>query len=244
MYLKMVLLVVLLFGFIPATPPAFATTASPNPILQGGNGFDLVVNPAVQTIQVGTSTSFSIQIQASQNFNQPVNLSLTVAPSNAQLQTNLSTNSLTPGGTAVLTVNSAATTGVGTYLVTITGVAGSQVKTTVATVVVRPVTADFALALPSPVLTIRQKTDTKLTVNILRFGGFSGAVTVTGPDTKLLKRQKIVLAPQSQTTTGNSVVFNFNVQKKAVLGTYELIFSGTDAAGTIRLARLTIVVER
>jgi hypothetical protein len=64
-------------------------------------------------------------------------------------------------------------------------------------------------------------------------------VTVTAPDTKPIK---VKLTPQSQTTTGAAVTFDFKVKKKAAPGVYEIVFTANDGSRT-RTATLTMTIQ-
>lgn len=93
--------------------------------------FTLSVNPASQTVNSGSSTSFTLTVVGAEGFSQPVNLSLA---SEGGLLASLSQSTVNPNNSATLTVNVPAATAAGAYKVTITGSSGQITQSAVATV--------------------------------------------------------------------------------------------------------------
>jgi hypothetical protein len=203
--------------------------------------FTLTINPLTQTITAGASTSFNIGLQPLNGFILPVNLSATATPSNPGLTFNFSSNTITPGGNATLTVNTTAATTPGTFTINITGAAGQLARTQTATVTVNAVpTPDFALLFNPSVLNVSRKQSGQITATVSRVGGFTGNVTVTAPDTKAIK---VKLTPAVQSTTGTSVSFSFKVKKKAPRGAQQLVFTARDDTGRVRSGTLTLMIQ-
>jgi hypothetical protein len=201
--------------------------------------FTLTLNPTVQTITPGSSTSFTVGLQTISGFSQPVNLSAAVNPANSNVTAGFSNNTITPGNTATLTVNTTASTQPGTFTITITGTSGQFVRTQVATVNVNA-PPDFSLSFNPATLNVTRKQSGQIVATINRTGGFTGNVTVSAPDTKAIK---VKLTPPAQSTTGASTSFNFKIKKKAQKGTQQLTFTARDDTGRVRTGTLTLVIQ-
>jgi hypothetical protein len=201
--------------------------------------FSITISPTTQTIAPGSSTSFTLGLQAINNFAMPVNLSATINPPSGNVTSSFSAGTITSGSNSTLTVNTTASATPGTFTITITGTSGQLVRTQTATVVVSQ-SPDFALTFNPSTLNVTRKQKGQIVVNINRTGGFTGNVTVIAPDTKAFK---IKLTPPTQSTTGTSVSFNFTIKKKAPRGTQQLTFTGRDDTGRVRNGTLTVVVQ-
>lgn len=99
---------------------------------------------------------------------------------------------------------------------------------------------DFALVPAQPVIRLARKASADIVIGVDRIGGFSGPVTVTGPDVKPIKAK---LTPASVEVTDDPAVFRIKTKKKTPVGTHELVFTGRDAMGAERTATVTLVVE-
>lgn len=100
---------------------------------------------------------------------------------------------------------------------------------------------DFALGFSQPSFAAIRGTKVKVTVNIVRDGGFSGAVTVTPPD--LSGEGIITKFPDPIRTTGDTASWKFKVKGGAAPGPHQLTFTGRDDAGRQRSGTVTLVVE-
>ncbi|KAF0240431.1 MAG: peptidase S8/S53 subtilisin kexin sedolisin, partial [bacterium] len=96
--------------------------------------FSLAVTPNSQTVGVGTSTSFNVNVQGLNNFSQQVTLSATTSPQSSDVTTSFSNASVSPGTPSTLTVTTSSTTQAGTINLTITGRSGDITRTVAATV--------------------------------------------------------------------------------------------------------------
>lgn len=96
--------------------------------------FSLSASPASQTVIQGASTSYTVTITASGGFTGAVTLSVSGLPAGASGA--FSPNPATSAST--LSVGTALTTPVGSYVLTITGTSGGLTRTTSVTLVVNP----------------------------------------------------------------------------------------------------------
>lgn len=215
-----------------------STTATVNVVAMPN--FMLTANPATQSISAGSSGLFAVNLQALAGFNEPVTLTATSDQSVLNTFT-FSQNTITAGQTVTLMIPTPENSPAVTANITITGTAGSLVRTT--SVRLEIIAMDFALSFPNPQITLTRGKTGQFVVKVDRINGFTGAVTVT-PDAATLTALKIKLkSPASQTTSTGTVMFDVKLKKKSPVGTQKLIFVGQDGAGRVRQAELTIVIN-
>ena len=78
------------------------------------------------------------------------------------------------------------------------------------------------------------------TAYVARTGGFAGSVMVSASDVSPFK---IKVKSNTVSTTCSSASFSFTVAKSAKPGTHQIVFTGQDASGKIRTARLDLVIQ-
>ncbi|MBL8150369.1 MAG: hypothetical protein JNN15_10635, partial [Blastocatellia bacterium] len=100
---------------------------------------------------------------------------------------------------------------------------------------------DFQLEFAQPNITLSRRGSTDATLNIIRTGGFDGAVTVTVPAD--LKALKLKITPTMQSSTGSTLSFNIKAKRGTPRGTIRIAFVGRDSAGTTRQATLMLTVQ-
>lgn len=165
----------------------------------GGNpDFALNITPKSQTISVGATTSFTINLQSINGFNQPVTLTTTVNPSN-NITTSLSTNIINPGGNATLTFNALANATKTNYTITVVGAAGTVTRMNTATVTV---TEPGSL----PIVTIQANVS-----DVVESSTSTNAFTIT----------------RASTNTSSSLAVNYNVTGSATNGVDYQTLSGS-----------------
>src|SRR5207249_4218337 len=136
--------------------------------------FAVSASPPSQSVSRGGSTSYTVNITPSGNFNGQVNLSVSGLPAGAS-------GSFTPNPattSSTLTVATTASTPVGTYTLTIPGVSGSRTHTTTVTLVVNA-PPDFTLGASPSSQTVAAGASTSYTATITPSNGFTGQVTFT-----------------------------------------------------------------
>lgn len=95
------------------------------------------ITPAPVSVACGsTSASITLATTSVLGFTTPINLVATGNPGSTTVS--YSVNPVTPGNSTVVTLNGLATIAPGSYNVTITGTAGSEIKTVVLTYIVNP----------------------------------------------------------------------------------------------------------
>jgi uncharacterized delta-60 repeat protein len=206
---------------------------------------DFSVSPGQTSIDIEQGTSAGVTITAdpisgSTPPSGPIALTTSVSQAASGLTASLSAPSINIGGSATLNLAAGSTTPLGQYTVTITGTAGTIVRTASLTVTVAA-SSDFSIAFAQPSITVTPPEKPVVTVSIDRTGGFAGDVTVTAPSSL---PKGIVLKGKGQiATSGNSAAFKFKVKPSAALGSDQLTFTGTDSTGRTRSATLTMVIQ-
>ncbi|MEW6731107.1 MAG: IPT/TIG domain-containing protein [Acidobacteriota bacterium] len=95
----------------------------------GGSGdFSLSINPGAQTVAMGSSTSFTVNLQGQNGFSQPVGLGAAVTPANGNLQVSFSPNIISPGSSATMTVSTTSNTPSSNFNINITATSGALVR--------------------------------------------------------------------------------------------------------------------
>lgn len=114
-----------------ATGGRMHITYAPN---SGQGDFFVTASPSSQAISPGASTSFVLNVQGVNGLTQPVNLTASVSPPNSTVNVSFSSNAVTPGGSATLTVSTQPNTPPSVFTINITGTAAGIVHTVTATV--------------------------------------------------------------------------------------------------------------
>lgn len=97
-------------------------------VITNATDFQLAASPSTQNVTAGNATTFTISLTETNDFTNPVTLSVLGLPSGATASFNPPTP--TPAATSTLTISTATSTPVGTYNLTVQGVAGSVTRTT------------------------------------------------------------------------------------------------------------------
>jgi len=207
-------------------------------------------NPLSQLIGAAQKTGYSITTQLPHNQQArgitsdaapSVTFNAVISPASDSIMTSFSPNPLFAPGSTTLNVSTTPSTPLGTYSVLITATAGPVIHTTGVTLVVSATqTSDFSLAFDSPTVTAQAGTKARVTVNIVRTGGFTGNVTITPPPPANGIKAK---PPDPIPTTDASVVFKFKVGGGVTPGQYPLTFTAKDDSGRARTGTVTLIVQ-
>lgn len=202
--------------------------------------FEFAITPSSKQIAPGGTTNLQVDVKSLVGFNQPVNLSTTVSPSNGNLSASILPGAVTPGGSATLTATAAQSAQVNSsFTITVKGTSGSLMHTATATVQVTG--SDFALGFSSPTVDGVPGTKAKIAVTITRIGGFTGDVTVTPPDPSA--EGIIAKFPEPITTSDSTAAWKFKIKGTAAIGPHQLTFTGRDGSGRVRTATVTLMIQ-
>ena len=196
--------------------------------------FSLSASPALQSINPGASTSYTITQTALNGYTGTVNLSVTGLPAGAT--PTITPASVTGSGTATLSIATTTATAAGTYGLTITGTDGTLTHSTAVTLVIS--TPDFSLSAAPSSQTINQGSPTSYTVTLNPISGYSGTVTFSASG--MPAGVTASFNPVSLTGSG-STALNITTSFSTTPGTYPLTITGTDGTLT-HTAAVTLVV--
>lgn len=201
-------------------PPVNPTQRSAT---SGGSGFKMTVrsgggSEATITIEAAGFTANSIVGWDGED--RPTTL-----VSSTQLSADISADDIATPGTVRVTVFDPSPSG------------GTSPDVTFTIITAGP---DFSLGFDSPTVTGQAGTKARVTVNINRTGGFTGAVTVTPPPPANGIKPK---PPDPITTTDASASFKMKIGGGVSPGQYPLTFTAQDGSGKTRTGTVTLVVQ-
>jgi hypothetical protein len=201
--------------------------------------FSLSADPtSLSTIQ-GSSTTSSIALSAIGGFASPVTLSVgSSCPTGATCA--FSPNSISPGGTSLLTV-APVSTEVGTYVIDVTGTGGGLNHTiNLGLVVSAP--AEFTLNATPSSLTVKRGSKGSVTVAVVGSSGASVTLGVSGLPRNVSASFTPSPVVTTGGTTGGSATLTITTKKSTARGTYALAITGS-SGGTTQTTPLTLIVN-
>ncbi|RLG42921.1 MAG: hypothetical protein DRN81_07555, partial [Thermoproteota archaeon] len=163
------------YPYFLAGSPEFTGTV----IVQGEPqpDFEIGVAPAARTVIQGGVVTYTVSLTATNGFTVPVTLSISDLPTGAAPTWN--TNPVTPIGSTVLTVTTAAGTPTGDHLFTVIGTGGGQSHDVQATLTVESSTMpNFALDVTPDSRSVAQEQATSYDVSLTAIYGFADPVTL------------------------------------------------------------------
>ncbi len=202
--------------------------------------FTIAVSPTTQSLIAGASATFTINVQALDGFNQPVNLTTLISPADPNVTATIAASTINAGDNTTLTINTATITQTATFTVMITATGGQLVRSRSANIKLDVISPDFSLVFDPAQITVQRGKSVQINAMVKRVGNFTGNVTISAPDTKALK---IKVTPASSTTNATAVNFTLKVKKPASPGTQQLTFSARDDAGRVRTGVLTVSIQ-
>jgi hypothetical protein len=134
---------------------------------------DLAAQPAARTVLPGDTAVYSLSVSASEGFHLPVTLTLQGAPAGAVIS--FDPNPIAPPGASQLHVTTAASTIIGTYVLTVTGASGQATDSTLLTLTINPV---LTLTAQSAVAAILPGDTAMYTLSASASQGFNEPVTL------------------------------------------------------------------
>jgi subtilase family serine protease len=169
--------------------------------------FSLAATPSSRTVTQSAGTTYTVTLNTSNGFSDPVNLSASGLPSGTTAS--FSPPSISGNAAAsTMSVNVGAATTPGTYIATITGADAANVSlshTTAVTLIVQaPPTPDFSISVSPTTQTVRTPGTAPYTVTVTAVNGFSGTVTLKASG--LPGSLTATLSPTSVTGSGTSTL--------------------------------------
>lgn len=198
--------------------------------------FALTVLPPIQSVPPGMSASFSISARALGVFNQPISISAMSSPSSPNVTMQLSSNTVLPGDTITLNVNTTNMATPGLFVFTLTGRVDSLVRTATASINI----ADFSLQIAPNMQSIRPGASAVFTLNTRGLGDFTSAInlraSVDPGDPNVM-----VQLTETRVGVGDNVMFSVTTTDRAPSATYTITITGSAGVLT-RTATATLVV--
>ncbi|HET9282952.1 MAG TPA: protease pro-enzyme activation domain-containing protein [Candidatus Angelobacter sp.] len=197
--------------------------------------FSIAASPASQSVNEGSSTSYTVTQTAINNYAATVSYSVTGLPTGATFT--FTPPSINTSGTTTLTVAAGTTTPAGSYTLTITGSDGTIAHSTTVTLVVAAV--DFSISASPASQSVNQGNSTSYTVTQTAINGYAGTVTysVAGLPTGA----SATFAPPTVTASGTTAL-SVSTVSTTPTGTYTLTITGTDSVFT-HSTTVTLVVS-
>jgi len=141
--------------------------------------FSISATPPSQTVVIGSSTTYTVEVTLLSGTAQSVSLSVTGAPSGTS--TSLSVGSGNPPFTSTLTVTASASAPAGSYTLTITGTGGGLTRTATVTLVVATAAPsfDFSVSASPSSQSVVQGQSVTFTVTVTLLTGTAQSVTLS-----------------------------------------------------------------
>ena len=191
----------------------------------GQPDFTVNAGPSSRTVAQNSSTTFTITVNAVNNYTGTITFSVNGLPAGAAAS--FAPASVVNSGTSVLTVTTAATTALGSYPLQIVGNDGTfGHSATVTLVVANP---DFTIAAAPSSQTILQGASTTYTVNQTAVANY--AATVTYSVSGLPAGATASFSPASITASGTTTL-SIATTLTTPAGNYSLTITGTDGTLT------------
>jgi len=200
-------------------------------------GYSLSASPSSVTVQQGNAGSSTITSTVTGGFNSAVTLSASGQPSGVTVSFNPA--SITGTGSSTMNITVASTVAAGTYPITVTGTAGSNVQTTTVTLTVTGINPSYSLSASPTSLTITRGSSGHSTITVTPSGGFNGAVSLSG--TGQGSRVTLSFSPSSVTGSGTSTM-TVTVNRRATTGTRTITITGTNGT-TRKTTTVTLTVQ-
>jgi hypothetical protein len=199
--------------------------------------FGISASPSALSIVQGSSGMSTITLVSLNGLAGTVSLSSTVSPAGPIVTLNPSSVSLGAGGSAssTLTIGTTSTTPTGSYVVTVTGTAGSVSHSAVVSLTVTSPSSqgDFAISVNPSSLTVSRSSSGTSVITLTSVNGFSGSVSLSAKVSS--PHVHLNVSPNSLTLTpGVSATANLTISPnhKANPGSYTVTVTATSGSIT------------
>jgi uncharacterized membrane protein len=199
--------------------------------------FSISASPPEQTISPGGSTTYSITVNLVAGTSQNVALSVSGTPNG--VSTSFNPPSGSPGFTSILQVTTSSSVAPGQYMMTITGTAGAQTRSTTITLEIGQA-PDFRIDVSPPSQTSVQGQTTSYSISVVTLNGFNSPVTLSVAG---------LPAGASGVFTQTSAIPSFlstltiTIPGNVPTGTFTLIITGM-GGGITRQANVVLIINQ
>ncbi len=198
--------------------------------------FSIDVSPNSQTVSPGNSVDYSVSVNPSPIFSNPVSLTVSGLPSGATYS--FTSNNQVPGFTSTLSISTSSSTPTGTYTLTVTGSSGSLTHSETVTLVVSPA-ADFSISVTPPNLAVKAGERANFAVTITHIGGFSSSTQILISVEGLPSDASPSLSSFTTTSTGRHGYLR--IATGSTTGTFPLTIIAT-GGGKTHTAAVTLTI--
>ena len=217
-------------GGLTRTTPISLTVSQP-----ATPDFALSASPTSLTINRGANGTSAITITRTGGFTDSVTLTAGGLP--AGVTAGFNPNPAT-GGSSVMTISASSSATLGAISFNITGSGGGLIRTIPFSLTVNDVAApDFTISASPPSLSVNRGASGTSAINIMRTGGFTGAVAFTASG--LPSGVSASFNPPS--ATGGSSVLTLSASSAATLGAVTVTITGT-GGGLTRTTPVSLTV--
>lgn len=202
--------------------------------------FAISATPTSQTVVRGSSTTYTVNTQATSGAPRPVSLSVSGLPAGATGTFN--PTAVNAGGSSVLTVSTNATTPTGVLGLVITGSYTSPPaahSTAVSLTVTGPVSDDFAISASPSVQTVVQGSSTSYTVATQVASGSPRAISLSMTGSPAGSTGTF---EPSSVNAGGSSVLTIATSASAATGTFTLTITGQYTSGPTHTTAVSLTV--
>ncbi len=199
--------------------------------------FSINVTPEIQSVVAGNSASFTIAVDALNNFTGSSDLTAMVSPLNRGVNTSFSPSAISPGRSSTMTVAISPDVQATSLSIRITGGAGPlrrsrNVSLSVTRANNNPTTADFSLSLSPNSQMVKAGSTTSFTVGVTTRGTLSQGVNLSASIDQANSNIQTSFSPSSLTATGGNVTLTVTTSNNSPATTFNIAITATSGSIT------------
>ena len=202
--------------------------------------FNIAATPDTQTVIAGNSTSYIVNLDSLNGFNNAVTCSMRVIGSSTGITWNFTPNPVTPPGSSTMNVHTTTSTAAATYKLEVIGTYASLIHKDTVTLIVTPV-PDFTLSAKPDTQQVIVGNGANYNVILLAQNGFSQACSlkVTGLPTGATANFDI-----NPVTPSDTAIMNVSTTTGSTpQGTYKLTITATELTKAQKSTDVYLVVK-
>jgi len=223
-------------SYFACTPGCPSNQPYPTLVVSAAPSFSIAVLPQSETLGVGSGTSYTVTVTATNGFNGTVTLGLTGLPAGSSAT--FSPETIVGSGSSTLTLDTTSSVQPGTYSLSFTATSGTLNQTAMGTLVVTG--ASYNISATPEIQAINAGSDAVYNVATTVMNGFDGsiALTVTG----LPAGATATFSPASITGAGTATL-TIATTTSTPAGNYNMTVNGANGT-VVQSAPITIEVSQ
>ena len=198
--------------------------------------FTIDISPTSASVSRGDAATYSITINPSEGFDQPVSLSISGLPAGTTYE--FTPSSGTPPFTSTLRIETSASTPLGSHTITVTASGGGKTHSKSIDLTVEAV-PDFSIGVEPPSITIKQGEAAEYVIGVASLEGFSEEV---GLSVSGLPSGATVSLSQTSGTPPMKSIMKIKTSEDTPVGSYTITVTGT-GGGKTHSASVNLVVK-